>query len=123
MDRSTKFFHRLVIYANLIILTVAANPRQSCPFKNKYLKAISVLEKTKVNGLKLNNSHQVTELKSRFLDFFWTENVPKHDFQDWNKWRENDGFLCRNDNDCKWLGYKMECQIVADFDWEIDVSH
>ena len=24
-------------------------------------------------------------------------------FSDWNRWRMEDGLLCRNDQDCSWL--------------------
>ena len=31
-------------------------------------------------------------------------------FDDWNEWRENDGMLCRNDNDCKWIHSRFYCK-------------
>ena len=42
-------------------------------------------------------------------------------FNDWNSWRQADGFLCRNDNDCIWLDNNLECQPVRDFGWNINV--
>ena len=42
-------------------------------------------------------------------------------FNDWNSWRQADGFLCRNDNDCNWLNNNLECQPVRDFGWSINV--
>ena len=42
-------------------------------------------------------------------------------FNDWNSWRQADGFLCRNDNDCIWLDNNLECQPVRDFGWSINV--
>merc|ERR1711981_86965 len=36
---------------------------------------------------------------------------PQVAFGKWNEWRTQDGMLCRNDNDCKWLDPQMSCQI------------
>ena len=33
-----------------------------------------------------------------------------HDFDDWNEWREDDGLLCRNDNDCNWIDGRLYCK-------------
>jgi len=30
-------------------------------------------------------------------------------FNSWNKWRQADGILCRNDNDCNWLNEDLKC--------------
>ena len=32
------------------------------------------------------------------------------DFNNWNDWREVDGFLCRNTPDCSWVDPKLYCQ-------------
>ena len=40
-----------------------------------------------------------------------------YDFDDWNEWREADGFLCRNDNDCQWMDINLNCE-----DYELDFS-
>jgi len=37
-------------------------------------------------------------------------------FDDWERWRNSDGFLCRNDNDC-WISPDLECQ-----DYELDFT-
>jgi hypothetical protein len=29
-------------------------------------------------------------------------------FNDWNRWREQDGHLCRNNNDCNWLDRNLQ---------------
>jgi len=31
-------------------------------------------------------------------------------FQDWNRWRMNDGMLCRNNDDCTWLDPDLRCE-------------
>lgn len=36
-------------------------------------------------------------------------------FNDWNRWREIDGFLCRDSNDCNWIDSRLYCQ-----DYELD---
>ena len=48
--------------------------------------------------------------------------IPDHragsyDFNDCNEWREVDGFLCRNDNDCQWMDVYLNCE-----DYELDFS-
>ena len=35
-------------------------------------------------------------------------------FDDWDDWREADGMLCRNNDDCTWVDQRMQCE-----DWEI----
>ena len=37
-----------------------------------------------------------------------------YDFDDWDDWREADGMLCRNNDDCTWVDQRMQCE-----DWEI----
>merc|ERR1711962_898926 len=39
-----------------------------------------------------------------------------YEFDDWERWRNSDGFLCRNDNDC-WISPGLECQ-----DYELDFT-
>ena len=31
------------------------------------------------------------------------------DFDDWENWMEEDGMLCRDDNDCNWLDRNLGC--------------
>ena len=83
------------------------------------IKATSTLEKPGGNGLE---SYELNKLNSRFFDFAWPQDSPGYTFDDWNNWRENDGFLCRNDTDCRWLGFNLECKPVGDFGWKINVS-
>lgn len=123
---SFKFPYHIALCISLFQATsIGANSQdcgtyEKCPYKNRYLKAISILEKPKVNGIRIHKSEQITELKSRFFDFSWIPGNPGYEFEDWNQWRKKDGLLCRNDGDCKWLGSDVECQIVAGFDWQIN---
>ena len=32
------------------------------------------------------------------------------DFNNWNDWREVDGFLCRTTSDCSWIDPRLYCQ-------------
>ena len=36
-------------------------------------------------------------------------------WNDYNRWREIDGFLCRDSNDCSWIDRQLYCQ-----DYELD---
>ena len=40
-------------------------------------------------------------------------------FGSWNRWRMEDGMLCRTSNDCQWLDSKLECDSYK-FGWNID---
>jgi len=42
---------------------------------------------------------------------------PRYEFNDWNSWREADGFLCRNNDDCRWVDQNLNCE-----DYELDFS-
>jgi len=42
---------------------------------------------------------------------------PSYDFDDWNDWREADGMLCRNNDDCQWIDPNLNCE-----DYELDFS-
>jgi len=35
---------------------------------------------------------------------------PRYNFDTWNNWREADGFLCRTNDDCKWLDQNLNCE-------------
>ena len=38
-------------------------------------------------------------------------------FNDYNRWREQDGMLCRSSMDCSWMDQNMHCE-----DYELDFS-
>jgi len=42
---------------------------------------------------------------------------PRYEFNDWNSWREADGFLCRSNDDCRWVDQNLNCE-----DYELDFS-
>jgi len=42
---------------------------------------------------------------------------PRYQFNDWNNWREADGFLCRSNDDCKWVDNNLNCE-----DYEFDFT-
>ena len=39
-------------------------------------------------------------------------------FDDWNRWRQEDGLLCRSNNDCQWLDPHLECDDYK-LDWSV----
>ena len=46
---------------------------------------------------------------------------PRYNFDTWNNWREADGFLCRTNDDCKWLDQNLNCE-GAEFEFSPAVS-
>ena len=38
---------------------------------------------------------------------------PGYSFKEWNNWRQEYGFLCRNDADCTWIHEDLFCQNVS----------
>ena len=54
-------------------------------------------------GYKLGKMRSKFSLKPKTPDFDF-------EFDDWNSWREADGFLCRKDSDCTFVDGSMECQ-------------
>ena len=38
-------------------------------------------------------------------------------FNDYNRWRQQDGMLCRSTLDCTWMDHNMQCE-----DYELDFS-
>ena len=47
---------------------------------------------------------------------------PRYNFEEFNSWREADGFLCRNSTDCKWLDESLNCE-GYELDFSPNVSH
>lgn len=87
------------------------------------LKELPTLYKNEVIGLVAYTSKQIEELSNKFSSFGWTQNEPGYSFDNWKTWRESDGFLCKDDTDCKWLDSNMKCQGWKSFDWTINVSY
>ena len=52
------------------------------------------------------------------------------DFDEWEDWREIDGMLCRDDNDCNWLDPYLGCndygfrlsQVRGDWPWKYELK-
>ena len=63
-------------------------------------------------------SYKIGKLSLRFSA---STGNPGYNFDKWNKWRQNDGFLCRNNNDCKWLDKKLDCMSET-LSWTPNVS-
>jgi hypothetical protein len=86
-------------------------------------KELPTLYKNEVNGLVAYTSKQIDELSNKFSSFSWTQSEPGYSFNNWKTWSESDGFLCKDDTDCKWLDSNMKCQGWKSFDWTINVSY
>ena len=87
------------------------------------LKELPTLYKNEINGLVAYTSKQIDELSNKFSSFSWTQSEPGYSFNNWKTWSESDGFLCKDDTDCKWLDSNMKCQGWKSFDWTINVSY
>merc|ERR1712223_1073758 len=87
--------------------------------KSKRKKAISTLKKVAVVGAVAYGAYQVGKMTQRFSNYGWGYNGGVN-FNTWNRWRQADGFLCRNDKDCTWLDDNLECQKVGNFGWSIN---
>ena len=61
--------------------------------------------------------YQLGKLSSRFSGYGGGYGYGGHQygFNDWNRWREIDGFMCRDSNDCNWIDRNLYCQ-----DYELD---
>jgi len=63
------------------------------------------LTKSSIVGAKYYSKSQKAKASSRFVHW----NNVHWDFDDWDRWRTEDGMLCRSGNDCTWLNEKLEC--------------
>jgi len=82
------------------------SPKKKSSFKSK-------LKKAAVIGAVAYGSYQIGKATARFAS--WSHRG--WGFNDWNRWREQDGHLCRNNNDCGWLDRNLQCE-----DYELDFS-
>ena len=70
----------------------------------------STIKKAVAIGAVAYGSYKVGKLSKKFSNFGWGNTYqPTYGFTAWNTWRQADGFLCRNDNDCTWLDEKLYC--------------
>ncbi len=83
--------------------------------KNKFK---SNLKKAAVIGATAYGSYQIGKLVGRFGSGgygYGHGHGGNYGFNDWNRWREIDGFMCRDSNDCNWIDSRLYCQ-----DYELD---
>lgn len=73
----------------------------------------SKLKKAAVIGAVAYGSYQLGKATARFAHWSHTG----WGFSDWDRWRQQDGHLCRNNNDCTWLDRNLQCE-----DYELDFS-
>jgi len=66
----------------------------------------STLKKAAVLGIGAYGAYQVGKLAGKFGSYGGGH---RWGFNDWNDWREAEGLLCRNDNDCNWIDRRMDC--------------
>ena len=76
----------------------------------------SKLKKAAVIGAVAYGSYQLGKLSAGYGGWGWGRSHG-YGFNDWNRWREVDGFLCRDSNDCNWIDRRLYCQ-----DYELDFS-
>ena len=62
------------------------------------------MRKVTVIGAGVFSAEQLEKLSFKFPK----ENLT-YNFDEWNDWREAEGFLCRKDKDCSWISHMMEC--------------
>ena len=62
------------------------------------------MKKAFITGVGVFSAVQLAKLSSKF-----PKKKKGYDFDDWNDWREAEGFLCRNNLDCSWVDTRMDC--------------
>ena len=80
--------------------------------KSKY----GTLKKAAVIGAAAYGGYQLGKLTSGYGGWGWGRSHG-YGFNDWNRWREIDGFMCRDSNDCNWIDPRLYCQ-----DYELDFT-
>ena len=80
--------------------------------KSKY----GTLKKAAVIGAAAYGGYQLGKLTSGYGGWGWGRSHG-FGFNDWNRWREIDGFMCRDSNDCNWIDPRLYCQ-----DYELDFN-
>ena len=74
------------------------------------------LKKAAVIGVGVYVGYQLTKLSAGYSSWDWGRQH-SYTFEDWNNWREVDGFLCREKSDCSWVDPSLYCQ-----DYDLDFS-
>ena len=81
------------------------------------------MKKAALVGVGVYAGYKLTKMASKFAKRRsegrrgFTNYDSHYDFDDWNDWREADGFLCRSDNDCEWIDDNLSCE-----DYELDFT-
>ena len=77
-------------------------------------KTKSRLKKAAVVGATAYGAYKLGKLKGKFGKrkgkFSLKIGGGDFDWDDYNTWREKDGFLCRGNNDCNWIDSRFYCQ-------------
>ena len=74
----------------------------------------SRLKKAALVGVGAYAGYKVAKLATKFSRPGFGNS---YKFNDWNDWREADGFLCRSNKDCKWIDDNLNCE-----DYELDFT-
>ena len=98
------------LFDSLILLYSSGSP----PKPKSKLK--SRLKKAALVGVGAYAGYKVAKLASKFSRPGFG-NSYGYKFNDWNDWREADGFLCRSNKDCKWIDDNLNCE-----DYELEFT-
>ena len=99
-----------------------SNRRPSRPTTNfQPTKPKSSLKKKFIKGAVIGAGAYVGYKAAKMVGKFATSRLHGHGYglNDWNDWREVDGMLCRNNQDCSWINPQMYCQ---DYEVKVDLS-
>jgi len=79
-------------------------------------KLKSRLKKAALVGVGVYAGYKVAKLASKFSSrgSGWGNS---YKYNDWNDWREADGFLCRSNKDCQWIDDNLNCE-----DYELEFT-
>jgi len=83
-------------------------------YKSTGVSIGSTLPKESTIGSKSYSNSQKNDVKSRFM--YWSHG--EWNFDDWNRWRMEDGMLCRSNSDCIWMDKMLECDRYR-FGWDV----
>merc|ERR1719470_173264 len=80
------------------------------------IKSSSTLKKAAAVGWGLFSAYRKNKAKKKFKKKkpkFHIDQEPRDDeelFNQWDTWREADGFMCRDNDDCNWLDEDLRCE-------------
>lgn len=74
-------------------------------------KMKSNLKKAAVIGATAYGAYQIGKLSGRFGNYGgYGMGGRRYGYNEYNRWREIDGFLCRRNEDCNWVDARLYCQ-------------